>query len=207
MKRHRGTFIVLDGLDGSGKGTQIALLAERLFQRDKANHFFLTREPYHSSYGVEIRRILLRTKNPLQHAERLTALFVNDRIVHAHLIEQLLQEGNHVICDRYKYSTLAYQQTQGIPIKRLIEMHRGVLVPDLAIILDVSAEVAMQRMKNDIGVRKKEMFDQLAFLRILQGNYLRLPRQLPTERIKVINGNATVEKVFRDVKKEVEEVW
>ena len=104
----KGKFIVLDGLDGSGKGTQVKLLANYFFDRDKKNHIFLTREPYNSEYYEEIRRLLKSGLNPHDNAERLAELFVADRRVHAALIESLLSQGIDVVSDRYKYSTLAY---------------------------------------------------------------------------------------------------
>ncbi len=114
----KGKFIVLDGIDGCGKGTQVKLLANYLFDSNKKNHVFLTREPYHSEHYEEIRRLLKSGLNPRDNAERLTELFVADRKVHVALIESLLSQGINVVSDRYKYSTLAYQQTQGISFEK-----------------------------------------------------------------------------------------
>lgn len=202
----RGKFFVLDGLDGSGKGTQVIRLASHLFNKDKMNHVFLTREPYRSKYYQEIRRILKESSDPSQNAEELARLFVEDRKVHAGLIERHLMDENFVVSDRYKYSTLAYQQTQGIPLADLIKMHEGILVPDLAIIIDVPAEVALERLARDAGREYKEVFEKLDFQEKLRRNFLALPGQLPKERIVVIDGTGTVQEVFEAIRAEVDKV-
>ncbi|MEK7143750.1 MAG: hypothetical protein AAB820_00250, partial [Patescibacteria group bacterium] len=116
----KGKFIVLDGIDGCGKGTQVKLLANHLFDGDKKNHIFLTREPYNSEYYAKIRQFLKEGINPKDNAEVLTELFVKDRKVHAELIGNFLSRGIHVICDRYKYVTLVYQKIQGISFEELL---------------------------------------------------------------------------------------
>ncbi len=78
----RGKFIVIDGIDGSGKGSIAKMLAQYIFEKSKANHVFLTREPYHSQYLAEIRQILKQSTDPKANAEKLAELFVNDRKDH-----------------------------------------------------------------------------------------------------------------------------
>lgn len=206
MERKRGKFIVFDGLDGSGKGVQAKKLHNYLFDKDKKNHVLLTREPYYSEYYEEIRKILKESKNPRDNAERLAELFVADRKEHIKILKPDLKEGVHVVCDRYKYSTLAYQQTQGVPLEKLIKMHDGVLIPDLILIVDVPAEVAMKRIAEDAGREYKEVFEDLAFQEQLRKNFLALPKQFPEERIIVIDGNRSVLEVFESVKQEVDKL-
>ncbi len=203
MKRTRGKFIVLDGLDGSGKGTQAKLLANYLFDKDKANHIFLTREPY-SRYHREIRNILKHSKDPKENAQLLAKLFVKDRRVHGGFIKRNLAAGHHVVSDRYKYSTLVYQQAQGIPLGKLIAMHKGILVPDLVLIIDIPADVALQRIAKDAGRSHREVFEQLDFQKKLRRGFLALPRQLSREKIVIINGNQPADKVFGDIQKEID---
>jgi len=202
----KGKFIVLDGLDGSGKGTQVKLLANYFFDRDKKNHIFLTREPYNSEYYEEIRRLLKSGLNPRDNAERLAELFIADRRIHAALIESLLSQGIDVVSDRYKYSTLAYQQTQGISLQKLIDMHKGILIPDLTLIIDTSAEIALERIIKDEGREYKEVFEQKDFQEKLRENFLALSKQLPDEKIIIIDGDKPIAKVFESIKKEVEKI-
>ncbi|PIY59718.1 dTMP kinase [Candidatus Wolfebacteria bacterium CG_4_10_14_0_8_um_filter_37_11] len=202
----KGKFIVLDGLDGSGKGTQVKLLANYFFDSNKKNHIFLTREPYNSEHYEEIRKLLKSGLNPRDNAERLAELFVADRRVHAALIESLLSQGIDVVSDRYKYSTLAYQQTQGISLQKLIDMHKGILIPDLTLIIDTLAEIALERIIKDEGREYKEVFEQKDFQEKLRENYLAFSEQLADEKIIVIDGNKSIAKVFESIKKEVEKI-
>lgn len=206
MGQRRGKFVVLDGMDGSGKGAQIKLLAQRIFDKNKARHVFLTREPFISKHYDEIREILRQSQNPRENAEKLTELFVADRKAHAKIIAGLLDAGIDVVSDRYKYSTLAYQQTQGIVLDRLIKMHEGILIPDLAILLDVPADTALQRIALDSGRSHKEVFEKKDFQEALRQNFLALPKQLPDEKIVVVDGNRQIEKVFETIWIEVDKV-
>jgi len=202
----KGKFIVLDGLDGSGKGTQVKLLANYFFDSNKKNHIFLTREPYNSEHYEEIRKLLKSGLNPRDNAERLAELFVADRRVHAALIESLLSQGIDVVSDRYKYSTLAYQQTQGISLQKLIDMHKGILIPDLTLIIDTLAEIALERIIKDEGREYKEVFEQKDFQEKLRENYLAFSEQLADEKIIIIDGDKPIAKVFESIKKEVEKI-
>ena len=208
IMKGKALFIAIDGVDGSGKGTQVKKLVGYIFDRDKSNHPLMTREPFRSKYMAKIRQILKDGKDPKKLGHLLTRLFVADRRVHAWVIKKLLELGIHVISDRYKYSTLAYQQAQGMDLKKLIRMHKGILVPDLVIILDIPVVAALKRIAADIqsGNRHKEVFEQKAFQEQLRKNFLALPRQLPKERIVIVNGNQTVDKVFEAIKKEANKV-
>lgn len=121
-----GKFITIDGVDGCGKGTQLELLTNYLFKNNKKNSVFLTREPFSAE---KIRQLLKKnTADPKDNAETLMNLFIEDRCVHAKIIENLLKHNVYVVCDRYKYSTLAYQQAQGIFLQKLLKIHEGILI-------------------------------------------------------------------------------
>lgn len=206
MRSGKGKFMVLDGIDGSGKGTLAKLLVEHLFDSNKKNHVLLTREPYNSEHYIEIRKLLKEGADPIDNAKLLTELFVKDRVVHTNLIAHFLSEGVHVVCDRYKYSTFAYQQAQGIYLDKLIQMHNEILIPDLAIIVDVSVDEALRRVEKDGNRSHKEVFERKDFQEKLRQNFLALPAILPNEKIVIIDGNKTVMKVFESIKKEVEKI-
>ncbi|HLC44753.1 MAG TPA: dTMP kinase [Patescibacteria group bacterium] len=200
----QGKFIVLEGIDGSGKSWQAKLLVGYLFDKAKNNHVFLTREPYDSPYLADIRRILKESKDPALHAVELAELFVKDRKVHAEIIKRHLAEGTHVICDRYKHSTLAYQRTQGIAIEKLLAMHEGVLVPDLTLLFDVPAKIAQARLGADKTRPYHEVFEIEAFQEKIRQNFLQLPNYLLGERMVVLDGTGSPEVVFGLMKAEVD---
>lgn len=204
--KNRGKFIVLDGIDGSGKGTLTKLLVGYLFDLNKRNHILLTREPYNSEFHDEIRKLLKEGASPKDNAELLTELFVKDRVIHAKLIGDLLDEGVHIICDRYKYSTLAYQQTQGVSLDKLLQLHEGILIPDLTMIIDVPVDVALARISQDVNRGHLEVFERKNFQEKLRQNFLTLPNILPDKNIVIIDGNRLIEEVFESVKREVNKI-
>src|SRR3989338_3957159 len=151
-------FIVFDGLDGSGKST-IAKMLQEYLSSEKNCRVLLTREPTGGQYGMEIRSILAREENPKDNAEKMLGLFIKDRDEHLRneIVPFLSKENgkkNAVICDRYYYSTIAFQSTQGIDAELLIEKNKHFLKPDIAFIMDITPEDALERIKN----RKKEKF-------------------------------------------------
>jgi dTMP kinase len=145
----RGRLVALEGLDGCGKTTQAVLLAERLGAE-------LTFEPGATALGVSLRGILLHTGtagvmgvevSPMAEALLMAA----DRAQHvAEVVEPILERGRWVVTDRFSGSTLAYQgYGRGIALDQLrclVEMASGGLWPDLTVLVDVSPDVARQRM-------------------------------------------------------------
>jgi dTMP kinase len=199
-KMANGTFIAIEGIDGSGKGTICQMLADELGKRFKV---ILTAEPSNSPFGKKLRLMLAKDKNPSANAEKYMDLFVKDREHHCkNTLLPALASGFVVLCDRYKYSTLAFQSAQGIPPQKIIKMHKGLPVPDLAIILDVTPRIAMARMEG--RGKKKEKFEKLEFMRTLRANYSSLPKLLPKENIKKVNANKPVKQVFSAALKLVE---
>jgi dTMP kinase len=203
-----GKFIVIEGLDGSGKGTIATMLAEWLFKRDKSAGVLLTREPTGvSEAGKKIRELLKIVKDPNSRARDFAKLYVDDREWHIeNRIKPALRVGSMVISDRYKHSTLAYQQLQGMRLEELLKMHEGMIVPDLTVVLDISAETAMERTSKDKARSHAEVFEQFDFLKELRGKYLELPQKLKGERIAIVDASKSVKKVFESVKKEVEKI-
>jgi len=195
-------FIVFEGIDGCGKGTQMLKLANFLFSLNKYNHILITREPYKLR---EIREILQKDEPAEEKSQELTELFVKDRKEHVdELINPALNKGIIVISDRYKYSTIAYQAAQGQDIKKLVEMHKGMPVPDFIFIVDTSVEEAFRRMNKDKkeNIRKSEQkFERSReFQEKVRQNYLKMPELLPDEKIIILDGNKTIEEIFEDVK-------
>lgn len=203
----RGKFIALDGIDGCGKGTIMKKVAAYLFDKLKTHHVLMTREPYISKYHDEIRRMMKENVNPYDNADIFADLFVKDRKAHAEWIESELRAGHHVVSDRYKYSTLAYQQTQGISLEKLIEMHKGILVPDLVIIPDIPVEEAIRRAAADKNRDFKEVFEKdRHFQEVLRNNYLALAKALPEENIVVLRGESS-DVIFEQARTEIDKLF
>lgn len=144
-----GRFIVFEGIDGAGKTTHIALLAEWL--RAQGRQVAVTAEPTDSETGRMLRRALSGAV-PSSACE-LATLFVLDRIRHnadpAAGIGALLAAGSDVICDRYYYSTLAYQGSETDPdwVARMNLDCPAIRHPDLCFFLDLTPEESLARIE------------------------------------------------------------
>lgn len=200
----RGLFITFEGADGCGKTTQIELLKEYL---DKKNiESILTREPGGSDLGVHLRKILLHYENPVSNVAE-TFLYLADRAQHIeYKIKPALKEGKIVLCDRHTDSTLAYQgygREQNLDeIKHLNKIATQGLVPDLTIVFDVETEVAQKRLQ---GEKDRLEAEGMEFHRKLRKGYLDIAENEP-ERVKIVNANQSIERVFQDTVKVVEEI-
>jgi dTMP kinase len=134
-------FIVFEGIDGAGKSVQAKMLADR-FQTDGIP-YILTAEPSDGPMGLRIRSLTVRPE-----PEEEERLFTEDRRHHVrNVIMPALRRGDTVICDRYVYSSVAYQGARGIdPEKILAENHQFAVVPDLVVLLEVTVDMALSRI-------------------------------------------------------------
>ena len=195
-------FIVFDGLDGSGKGEMVKRLEKYLV--DKGLNVLVTREPTDGEYGKQIRSILKEEKDPRTGAEKCLGLFIDDRKEHlANEIVPFLEKKGVVICDRYYYSTIAFQHTQGIPMETIVMGNMAFKTPDIAFILDLPAEMALGRV--DKRGEGKEKFEELEFMKELRENFLKLGEVLD-DNIKVIDASKSKDRVFEQIKKEMDKI-
>jgi dTMP kinase len=136
-------FIVFEGIDGSGKTTQAKMLADRLAARGVRVLF--TAEPSDGSVGVYIKSLRMRAQ-----PEEEARLFTEDRRDHLQrTIIPALEQGKTVICDRYVYSSAAYQGARGIdPRSILAENSEFALKADITFLLEVGVELAMERISS-----------------------------------------------------------
>lgn len=203
----KGMFIVIDGIDGSGKSEIVKMLHNYLFSKHKKYRILTTREPTNGKYGKQIRRMLREEKDPIRNRERLVELFIKDRKEHLkNTIEPFLEKSNRhelniALCDRYYYSTIAFQGAQGLSIKDIIAKNRAFRKPDIAFILDVKPSIALER----IEYRKKEKFEQLKFMERIRENFLKLPKLLK-ENIKIIDASKPLKNVFGSIRKEIDNI-
>jgi len=202
-----GKFIVFEGIDGCGKSTQLKLISSYLFELDKSNHIFLTREPTATSkYGSEVRRLLTKSKDIKKDLEKFTSLYIKDRKFHVkNQIVPMLKQGVIVLCDRYKYSTFAYQLAQGADFNYLKKQHKNLIKPDLVIILDISVEEAMERISRNQN--SKDVFEKKNFLEKVRENYLKMKELFKEEKIVILNGQGSKEEIFKKIKMEVDKLF
>lgn len=189
----RGRFITFEGGEGSGKSTQIRILADRLAAaRLRA---IVTREPGGSPGAEIIRHLVLSGMGKLLGPEAETLLFVAARDDHAHtVIKPALEQGTWVLCDRFSDSTRAYQGTLGHVDPRVLSaMERvtiGDLKPDLTVILDVPVEIGMQRATARRGDAAPDRFEaeNIEFHQKLRDAYRQIAAGEP-QRCALIDAN------------------
>jgi dTMP kinase len=195
-----GKFIVIEGLDGSGKSAQIELLVN--FLKEKGKEVILRNEPTtDSEAGMKIRQIL-KGEIKAEPMER-QKLFVQDRKEHLeNKIIPALKEEKFVVVGRYVFSTVAYGYSDGLNIDELIEMNKSFLLPDLTIVINVSPEECIKRIKRRGEV--KELFEKKRKLIKVDEIYKKLPKMF--KNIIMVNGEKSIPEVFKDIKKLVEKI-
>ena len=202
----KGKLIVFEGIDGCGKSTQLWKLAKYISELNKYNHLLITREPYQKK---EIREILKQDESPEEQAEKLADLFIEDRKQHINdLILPGLEKGKWILCDRYKFSTIAYQTAQGIEMQKLIEKHSELPKPNLTLIFDLPEEIAKQRMQQDKIRSTEQKFEKSTeFQKKVRENYLKSKEFHPEENIQIIDASKSIEEIFKEVKQIFDETF
>ena len=195
--KNTGYFISFEGIDGSGKSTQIQKLAEFLEARDF--DIVITREPGGSIGGEEIRNLLLQGNVDRWSAETEILLFTAARRDHLErIILPALEEGKIVICDRFTDSTIIYQGRDNLQLTKLIkQLHLSIIgiIPDLTLIIDVDPKKALNR---GLKRRSKEMrFEAfgLEFQTNARNSYIELSKT--DKRYHLVDGNNSEEKVHQ----------
>ena len=191
----RGKFISFEGGEGSGKSTQIKLLAQRL--ETAKLRAILTREPGGSPGGEIIRHLVLSGMGKLLGPEAETLLFAAARDDHVRtVIEPALTQGTWVLCDRFSDSTRVYQGRLGnVPSGVLNAIQRvtiGDLKPDLTIILDVPVEVGLKRATARRAGEAPDRFEaeDVKFHQDLRDAYRQIAAEDP-ERCVLIDATAS----------------
>lgn len=171
---NKGKFIVFEGCEGSGKSTQLDLLA--LYLESKNIPVFRTREPGGTELGKQIREYLLSTDNKIAPLTELL-LYIADRSEHIHLIRQKLELGFWVLCDRFTWSTVAYQGYGRGHSLELINYLNNLacqgLKPDWTILLDIDPKIGLAR-KYEQGETNKFEAESLKFHNQVREGYKQL---------------------------------
>ena len=195
-----GSLITFEGIDGSGKSTQIQMLGHDFNKLGVGYKTF--REPGGTELSEKIRKILLDKENIELISTAESLLFAAARAqLTAEQIKPAIEKGEFVICDRFTDSTIAYQgYGRGLDIKQLEEINyiaTAGLTPDITFILDISPETAAVRMQAEASDRMEAMGMDF-FMRIREG-YCQIKNQNPN-RYSVINGEQSPENVFKEIK-------
>ena len=193
-------FLVLEGVDGSGKSTQAALLAGWLCERGVSA--LLTREPGGTALGERLRALILNPDTACApRAELLMILAARAQHV-AEVIVPALQAGTTVVCDRFSLSSLAYQGFgRGLPLEEIRAADHaatGGLRPDCTFVLDIGFQELLAR----VGARRDRFEGEgQAFLQRVIDGYRRLAEDNPT--VRVIDGAQPVDDIQRAIRQEI----
>lgn len=200
-----GKFIVLEGIDGCGKSTQVQLLAAALSARGR--RVCATAEPTDSPTG-KLLRAALSGRDPRSPSE-MAALFVLDRIGHNLApggIAEMLAAGNDVVCDRYYYSSLAYQGSlcDYEWVRHMNTACPDIRHPDLCVFLDISPAESLARVST--RGETPEIYEKEESLRLFRDTFLRVFSSLP-DRVAVVDAAGTPAAVAERVLAAVLEIF
>jgi dTMP kinase len=200
-------FITLEGIEGSGKTSQMGRLLR--FLEDKGFECVSTRQPGGTLIGENIRSILLDPSNSSLEPMAELLLYMADRAQHIlELIKPSLQAGKTVICDRYFDATLVYQGfARELSVELIQQLHKLLfddLKPDITLLLDLSPQVGLARAWEQLsngqraGNESRFEAEAVAFHEKVRAGYLELARLEP-DRIRIIDAAQTHDEVFADI--------
>jgi len=197
-----GKFITLEGIEGSGKTVQLHLLEEEL-KKQKVG-FLITQQPGGTPFGKEVRQILLQREGAQREPTAELLLYLADRYQHLkEVIEPILAQGLHVLCDRYHDATLAYQgHARGIGFAMIDQLAEilALRIPDLTLVLDVEVEIGLKRARERNQKENSESWgrfeaEDLDFHRRVRKGYQLLVQRTP-DRVLLVDASGTPEEVF-----------
>ena len=198
--KDKGYFISFEGIDGSGKSTQIRKLAQFLETLDF--DVIITREPGGSVGGEEIRNLLLQGQVDRWSAETEILLFTAARRDHLErIILPAIDDGKIVLCDRFTDSTRMYQGMRGPNLRNLVDMLNEKVInhdPDLTIIIDIDPEISLKRAKSRKTAEERfEDFGVELQMKMRKG-FIELAKEF-SNRIELVNGQQSVDRLAQDI--------
>ena len=198
--KERGRFIVFEGIDGAGKTTQINLLAKYLSEQGRA--VYCTAEPTETVSGGLLRDALSGVSR--RTVCEMAAMFVFDRINHnvnpVNGIQKMLADGFDVICDRYYYSSLAYQGSGTDPewVSNMNLNCPEIMHPDVCIFLDLTPEQSMARINR--GRATQEIYENEEKLTQVRNQFYRVFEQLrERDNIQIVDAYRSIEEIHQDI--------
>lgn len=202
-------FITFEGIDGSGKDTQLLNLIDEIktdnnnLFGDKYSTIWVTREPTKlTEPGKTICKLI---KGESVSKEDATKYYIEDRKEHTKIIKEMINHS-FVLSSRYDLSTLSYQMTQGMSFDELYKLHmynkeNGCLIPDLTIVFDIDAETSLKRVTKRSS-DDLECFEKLDFQKKIVDNLKYCINELKKRdgrKIIVVNANQSIEKVKEEM--------
>ncbi len=200
----KGLFITFEGIDGCGKTTQIQLLKK--YYEEKGFKVLVTREPGAKGLGEKFREILLNYDGEVS-SNCESFLFLADRAQHIDtIIKPAIQNGTIVLCDRHTDSTVAYQgYGRELDLKQIHYLNNiatNNIKPDLTFILDIDVETSLER----IGKNRDRMESAgIDFFNRVRNGYIEISKQEPN-RVKLISGKNTIEKIHDQIIELIDEI-
>jgi dTMP kinase len=202
-------FITLEGIEGSGKTTQIGRLVE--FLEDRGSECVTTRQPGGTLIGENIRSILLDPANSALEPMTELLLYMADRSQHIYeLIRPCLKAGKTVVCDRYFDATVVYQGfARGLNLELIRQLHQILfddLKPDVTLLLDLAPQVGLQRAWQQLNTGQRSEHESrfeaetVAFHEKVRAGYLELARLEPG-RFRIVDAAQSQDQVFSAISK------
>ena len=200
----RGIFITFEGPDGAGKSTIIDMVAKQF------GNVLLTREPGGIDIAEQIRAVILNKENTAMDPRTEALLYAAAR--RQHLVEKVrpaLDEGKIVLCDRFVDSSLAYQgYARGLGIEEVFAINQFAienLMPELTIYFEIEPELGLKRINKNKGREINRLdLENLEFHQKVSEGYQLLIKRFP-DRIRCVDASGTVEEVFQETLKIIEE--
>lgn len=195
-------FIVLEGIDGSGKSTQARKVARWIEER--SGEVVFGAEPTDGTHGREIRRIL--SGDSLPDPAEMSRFFIMDRRDDVKgRITPALERKLPVVLDRYYYSNAAYQGAMGLRWRDILEAnrHEGFPEPDRVYLIDMEPEEALKRVVGRSAQSETDLFEKKEFLDKVRFNYL----DMADERFLTVRGTEQEEVVFQAILNDLKEIW
>ncbi len=202
----KGLFITFEGLDGSGKTTQIALLADYL--KRKGREVITTIEPGGTTLGDRIRQILLDKNNAgMSHKAEIFLFEASRAELVSKVIAPALGSGKIIICDRFFDSTIAYQGiARGLGVEKVMELSLWAtdgIVPDLTFLLSVDVEGGEKRLSGSSKNRDRIESEEEKFKQRIFDGYIELARKY-SGRIVLIDAKQEIKTIFNQIRERVD---
>jgi len=203
-----GLFVTFEGIEGSGKTTQIRMTGDYL--KRKGVPFVLTSEPGGTPAGNELRKILLDKTSLMLSCRTELLLFAADRAQHIEeVIGPALEEGKVVLCDRFSDATMAYQgygRKQDIKsVQAICDFASRSLIPDMTFLFDISADRGLDRVidrarrAGSVPLEDRFEKEQLRFHETIRNGYLTLAEENP-DRFRTIDTSRDIDTVHQEVR-------